>query len=333
MINSAASAQSGQLSLPLSSPLVGKFKNERNLMTFNFFSLVRRTLKELPIYDDGKVRIEVAANKYGVANIWDKELLIYLASLIRDGENFEGRLIGRQIAFCPRDFFKKTGTTPNGAAYKRLQGMLRRLKGTTIYTNIQTGNGEDMRGAEKGVSWIDDYELNWIFGVNGEKLPRAVTVTLSEWLYNALAKHKAILTYHPDYFQLDPLERRLYEIARAHCGQQNSWAVPIEKLRRKVGSDGELTKFKENLVRLQRRCGKGVDANGKPYKKKWELPEYSFMIVDRLKLGPRDPRMPLPTRRTPVKQYVVIFYRQDYASKVRFDSFDRDGLDDDLDDL
>jgi hypothetical protein len=32
-------------------------------MTFNFFSLVRRTLKELPIYDDGKVRIEVAANK------------------------------------------------------------------------------------------------------------------------------------------------------------------------------------------------------------------------------------------------------------------------------
>jgi hypothetical protein len=41
--------------------------------------------------------------------------------------------------------------------------MLRRLKGTTIYTNIQTGNGEDMRGAEKGVSWIDDYELNWIF--------------------------------------------------------------------------------------------------------------------------------------------------------------------------
>src|SRR3954454_11529418 len=82
------------LNLHLDSPLMGKAKNDRNLMVYAWFGLNREKQTELPVYDDGKVRIEVTGTKHGVANIWDAELLIYLASIIRgqcDGTN-GGRL-------------------------------------------------------------------------------------------------------------------------------------------------------------------------------------------------------------------------------------------------
>src|SRR3954466_1420995 len=71
------------LNLHLDSPLMGKAKNDRNLMVYAWFALTREKQTELPVYDDGKVRIEITGTKHGVANIWDAELLIYMASLSR----------------------------------------------------------------------------------------------------------------------------------------------------------------------------------------------------------------------------------------------------------
>src|SRR5690349_21546425 len=51
--------------LGLDSPLMGQAKNDRSVMVFSFFSLTRDRLTELPVYDDGKVRIEVTATKHG----------------------------------------------------------------------------------------------------------------------------------------------------------------------------------------------------------------------------------------------------------------------------
>ena len=52
-----------QFSLPLliDSPLIGKIKNDRTMMVWNFFSLTRERQDRLPIYDDGTIRIEVKA--------------------------------------------------------------------------------------------------------------------------------------------------------------------------------------------------------------------------------------------------------------------------------
>ncbi len=62
----------------------------------------------------------------------------------------------------------------------------------------------------------------------------AIKMTLSEWLYNAVAARE-VLTLNRDYFRLDGgLERRLYELARKHCGQQTKWAVRMELLHKKV---------------------------------------------------------------------------------------------------
>ena len=59
----------------------------------------------------------------------------------------------------------------------------------------------------------------------------AVEVTLSEWLYNAVLG-KEVLTISRDYFRLrKPIERRLYELARKHCGNQEKWTVGLKILR------------------------------------------------------------------------------------------------------
>src|SRR3546814_14851429 len=63
-----------------------------------------------------------------------------------------------------------------------------------------------------------------------------VEVRLSDWVFNAIRSNE-VLTLNRQYFRLrKPLERRLYEIARKHCG----WP-------------GKAVKF--GLDTLQRKCG------------------------------------------------------------------------------
>jgi len=48
---------------------------------------------------------------------------------------------------------------------------------------------------------------------------------------------KAVLTLSRDYFRLrKPLERRVYEIARKHCGRQPEWRISVDTLLKKSGS-------------------------------------------------------------------------------------------------
>ena len=64
----------------------------------------------------------------------------------------------------------------------------------------------------------------------------AVEVKLSDWLYNAVLGSE-LLTINRDYFRLrGGLERRLYELARKHCGSQKNWTVGIPLLYKKSGA-------------------------------------------------------------------------------------------------
>ena len=69
-------------------------------------------------------------------------------------------------------------------------------------------------------------------------------ITLSDWLFNAFTANE-VLSMHPDYFRLrKPIERRLYEIARKHCGMQASWRVGVDVLYKKTGSRGPVKQFR-----------------------------------------------------------------------------------------
>jgi plasmid replication initiation protein len=72
-------------------------------------------------------------------------------------------------------------------------------------------------------------------------------ITLSEWFYNSIVG-KEVLTINRDYFRLGkPMERRLYEIARKHCGYQAEWSIGLIPLMEKTGSTGTLRLFRSRL--------------------------------------------------------------------------------------
>ena len=61
------------------------------------------------------------------------------------------------------------------------------------------------------------------------------------------------MTISHDYFRLRrPLERRLYEIARKHCGNQEKWHIRLSKLQEKTGSNAPLKKFRLNIRQIIR---------------------------------------------------------------------------------
>jgi len=75
----------------------------------------------------------------------------------------------------------------------------------------------------------------------------SVSVTISEWLFRAVMS-KSVLTLSRDYFRLrKPLERRIYELARKHCGRQKSWKVSVDMLLKKSGSASPRRVFRKML--------------------------------------------------------------------------------------
>lgn len=75
----------------------------------------------------------------------------------------------------------------------------------------------------------------------------SVAVTLSEWLFRAVLA-KSVLTLSRDYFRLrKPLERRIYELARKHCGRQAEWRISVETLCKKSGSASPRRVFRKMI--------------------------------------------------------------------------------------
>jgi len=118
-----------------------------------------------------------------------------------------------------------------------LKSALTRLQGTQIETNIVTGGTEQM----DLFSIIDRAR---IVRQTRDGRMQEIEVQLSDWVFNAIQAQE-VLTLHRNYFRLrKPLERRIYEIARKHCGRQKSWRVSLEVLQRKCGSTSTSREFK-----------------------------------------------------------------------------------------
>jgi plasmid replication initiation protein len=97
-----------------------------------------------------------------------------------------------------------------------LKAAFERLSGTRISTNIITGGQEIF----ETFGIIDRAKL--VRETRDGRL-QEVEVKLSDWVFNAI-RHNEVLTLHRDYFRLrKPLERRMYELARKHCGKQDEW--------------------------------------------------------------------------------------------------------------
>jgi hypothetical protein len=100
-----------QVDLFLDSLINAPFKDDRALMEFPFFSLQKAPRKRPLVYDDGKIKIEIRPGDRGIATIWDKDVLIYLASIINDRIE-RGLPVERCIRFNAYNLLKVTGRGP-----------------------------------------------------------------------------------------------------------------------------------------------------------------------------------------------------------------------------
>ena len=306
-------ATSGQLDMleallgPTDSPLVGSAHSERTLMVWSFFALGKEHVTELPVFEEGPVRIEVVGTKHGVATILDKDVLVYAIGLLQDRVT-RGEAPSRTVTFKAADFFARTGRTVCGTAYDWLEQSLDRLKGTVVKTNIEVGDdvdhaeaggsGRRRRGRTKGFSWISDYEFGYVLeGPGGEKQISSVAVELHEWVYKLLTHNGKILDYNNRYFDLSLLGRRLYELARAHASAQAPcFRVNLERLRLLAGSSAELKEFRRMLQRA-------ADQEDLP------LIDYGYRIIDPLLEATRVLGAEKKGR-TPLKAYEVVFFHK-----------------------
>lgn len=250
-----------QMSLAcLDSPLHGQVKGERSVMAFPFFALSKGRRMQPITYSDDYVSIEVRPSQTGVATIYDKEILLYIASLLVS-QMKRKETPSQEYSFTAHDFLRVIGGNRSARSYQRINGALERLQGTQIKTNIEAG-GE---GEDGFFSWVSEAKMSYTKTADGQKRLNRVKVRLCDWLYRALIKDQKILTYDSHYFQLSPIERRLYEIARVHCGNQRFFHIGLKKLQTKVGSEDRPAKFKSALREIETRQ---------------PIPEYDLVVVD-----------------------------------------------------
>lgn len=227
----------------LDSPLLGDIQGERTVAEFPFFALTKRAQMEPMTFESESARIEINPSKTGVATIYDKEILLYIASLMVSKVE-AGKAIGQEFSFSANDLFSVTGVNKSARSYTRLSEALERLQGTQIKTNIEAG-GE---GEEGFFSWLQEAKLQYSKGEGGVKRLKAVKIRLCDWLYRAIMVDRQVLEYASTYFQLGPVERRLYEVARSLCVDGQT-TIPLEDLRLQMGYQGSSRQFKFALTK------------------------------------------------------------------------------------
>ena len=226
-------------------------KDDMATMEHPVFSLATRPDLRILRYAHNATEITVTPSVRGLATIHDKDILIYCISQLMAAQN-AGRAIDKRLRLTAHDLLLATGRETSGDAYQRLRDALERLAGTRITTNIAQGGPE---GGPEGAPG-DGLDLTEGFGlIDGWQILRqsrqgrmiAVSVTLSDWLFRAVLA-KSVLTLSRDYFRLRrPLERRLYELARKHCGHQPEWRISVATLLKKSGSASPRRVFRAML--------------------------------------------------------------------------------------
>jgi len=185
-----------------------------------------------------KINIRTSLSR---ATIHDKDIWIYCISKLMQAIR-EGAEISRTVHFTIYDYLKTTNRGVSGRDYIEAKNCLDRLSSTRITTEIET----TQRKESSGFGLIDSWNI--VEEKDGRMI--RVSVTLPDWLYKSIT-NKSVLTISPDYFRLrKPLDRRIYELARKHCGNNSSWKFDLDTLHQRSGSTASMKEFRKAIKSL-----------------------------------------------------------------------------------
>jgi plasmid replication initiation protein len=233
-------------------------KDDMASMEHPLFSLATKPDMRHLEYRGGGQRLKIVPSGVGLPTIFDKDILIFCISQLMHKRN-RGEDIGRRVRFNARELLMATNRPTNNLGYQRLEQAFHRLRGANFQTDITTGGKRETR-----VFGLIE-EGGFVMKEQGWRLDYC-EIVLSDWVMQAI-KADEVVTISADYFRLRrPLERRLYEIARKHCGTSPKWQIGIAKLQDKTGSNAPLKKFRLNLREI-------IEADVTPF--------YSFELTDK----------------------------------------------------
>ena len=265
-------------------------KNDRHTMEYPFFTLSTKPDVRTVRYKNRDISITLNPhNEYGLPTMMDKDILLYCGSHLMNKLNKRERErkkeaekatarersrvknnyqddeleiylyhyyeryveeqrrlhpIPKTLRFSAHDLMVTTNRMTNGQAYFQLRQAFSRLTGCLITTNIESNNKKWL----KGFHMLESFEV--IEKSQDERRMVRLEVTVSDWYYNAIIG-KEFLTINRNYFRLRKnTERRLYELARKHCGKQKEWTISLDNLLEKSGSRSELKKFRFHLRKI-----------------------------------------------------------------------------------
>ncbi len=253
-------ADNNQLSLftPVISQMVPA-KDQQDIMQYPFFSLSKRK-RTTPIeYDDGNVYIKVlGTEEKGIANIFDADVLIFIASQLMEAIN-KNQPTSPEIRVSKYQLLEFVGKATGGKSYQQLEKSLDRLQETSIETSIR----QDGQRKRWKFSWIADW-----MAVEHEHTgkPIAIRFRINEWIYKSIIEEKLVLTIDRKYFELEGgIERFLYRLARKVAGRDSVLCMKMKSLHKRSGSPEKPKKFRDSVVQA---IFKG------------KIPEYHFKIIE-----------------------------------------------------
>lgn len=226
-------------------------RDQREMMERPFFSLAKTKRVKAIEYTspDGKLWVNVSPNpQFGMATIWDADILIYCASMLADMQRRGINDIPRTLHIMPYDLLRAIGRPTTGRAYELLGQALDRLVATTVKTNIRA---ESRR--EATFSWLD----GWTQLVDERtERSRGMTLELSNWFWEGVLMKGGVLSIDRAYFDITGgRERWLYRVARKHAGGagEGGFAISMPTLFEKSGAEGPYRRFKFEIIKIAAR--------------------------------------------------------------------------------
>lgn len=229
-----------------------RFRDQKDTMERPFFSLSKsKRMKPIEYVNqnDGIFVTVQPHQDFGMATIWDADILIWAASVLNEMKNRGTNDIPRELKFQPHDLLRAICRNSGGKDYAQLRDALERLKSTVVTTNIRA------KRAQKTTmfSWIDGWED--LIDAN-TKESRGMTLTLSDWFYRGVMEDGGLLSIDLAYFSITGgRERWLYRVARKHAGGNGAdgFAISMPVLFQKSGAEGTYRRFKFEILKIIQR--------------------------------------------------------------------------------
>lgn len=242
-------------------------KDNRSVMDVAVYRLSKRDKRANAVirYDLPDGYVEVSSGAYGMASVWDYDIVLMAISHMTEAMNRyrEGKGEKPPETFRPHvaDILKFCRREDGGAQKDAVLGALQRLNSTHVTTerlNPVTGKVDTVTGTLIQASKITSTTA---------KKVEYVEFSLARWMYEEITEGERpeVLTVHPDYFLIDPaLGRFLYRLARKAAGKGSAkWG--FSTLFKRSGSTGTQKEFNRMLREI-------ISAN--------DLPEYNLEEED-----------------------------------------------------